>query len=180
MLSTVFLLFASCGKKLDPNPVPIEDNAVLAFVIEHSMRIPDNRITVQFLPDGEQYRIYIDSRSMPDCPEWEYTQYHREKILSQKDYNNLQTFLEQINWEVLEKENPFGVDGEVWSMKYKTEGTVKNVELFCPYDEFKPEYRAFLDAARVLLTYSELDYNSLADYEMYEPTINTTFLKKTD
>ena len=184
-----FIFFPSCDKKTDstidyeekysvneyPDPVPIDEDAVLVFVIQHSMWIPDNRITVQLKQDGERSCLYIDSQPMTDVPEFEDTQYHREKELSQKDFNCIQSLLEKINWKKLEKDDSFGVDGEIWSMNYKIGGFIRNVELFCPYDKSESDYKAFLDASKILLSYTGLDYNRLTDPEIYEPTINTKF-----
>lgn len=196
ILLTFFLLFASCKEKKDfpkedselgngvcqyPEPVATEENAVLVFVIQHSLRIPDNRITIQLLIDDETYRLYIDSQPMPDIPEMKYTQYHREKKLSHKDGEYLLSRLEKINWKSLEKEDSLGMDGEIWSMNYKTGKIDRNVELFCPYDEStNSDYMAFVDAAKALLNYAGLDYNRLTDPELYEPTINSKLQKQVD
>ena len=192
ILFTFLLLFAGCEENTDlpiedagqeigicqyPEPVATEENAVLVFIIQHSLRIPDNRITVQLLPDGDIYRLYIDSQPMPDVPEMKHTQYHREKNLSQKDGEYLLSLLEKINWKSLEKEDPLGLDDEVWSMNYKKDDIDRNAELFCPYDESNADYISFVDVVKILLTQAGLDYNRLTNPDLYEPTINSKFRK---
>ena len=190
LLLVICFVIAGCGERPEknisreweedfeieyPEAIAIEEEAVLTFVIHHSLRIPDFILTIQVLPREKDYLIYIDSQPMLKDDEWKYTEYHREKKLSEKDYEHLKSLMDRIEWKKLNElsESIIGLDGEVWGMRYKTGDTVKSTGLWCPQDQRQKEYRDFLNAAKFLMTCAGLDYTKLADPEKYVPTVTT-------
>ena len=169
------MFFASCRKKTEgvitdrPESIILNKNVSICLIIQHSLRIPDNHITIQVIPDRNEYKLQIDSQAMSNNPEWEYTQYQRKKIISQKQHDQLLIALEKVEWSKLKYEP--GLDGETWSLKYNDEGRAKLVTLFCPYDEAE-KYKNFLTVAKLLLSYTGIDYDKLINFDIYEPTIN--------
>ncbi|HUX53269.1 MAG TPA: hypothetical protein VMV56_02510 [Williamwhitmania sp.] len=130
----------------------------IRLTIEHSKRIPDATVVVEFMKNGDGAAVHLVSKPMEQSSEWMHTQRDTSFNLGEQQYNALCKALVNLQHHDFSKATVHGLDGVECCLEYGEVNKPVVYKFWSPgYDTEARGLTEYLNACRLLLNMVGLD-----------------------
>ncbi len=120
--------------------------------IEHSRRIPNNKVDIEIKKEKEKYLLHIESLPLFKTKEWEKTIIDTSFEIEEKDFRKISDEIPNIIKSDFTKSDVVGLDGATYSLKFKFNGKEKEYNFWTPdYDTKERGLTNYLKICKLII-----------------------------